>query len=335
MNILITMPDNNLRKMVLHEDSLAKLRSVGNVELNPNPKSYTPQELAEKLKTAEVCITTWGSARFTKAVLQGSAVKLIAHAAGSVQGVVTEDVFETGVKVVSANQAFGKTVAEYNILLHLMAARRSYEIIRNTKTANAWSSNEWCVDGLLGKTVGIIGLGTISRELIKMFKVFDTKILLYSEHCTQENAAKLGVESVPLDRLLRESDTVNVQTSLTQKSYHLLNAQRLALLKDGAIIVNVARGPIIDETALIKELQSKRIFAALDVYDEEPLPENHPLRTLDNVITSPHVGGKTLECRANFGVIVADDIVRFARHEPLQNQVLVEEFRRMTQNVKK
>ncbi|MCL2639639.1 MAG: hydroxyacid dehydrogenase [Phycisphaerales bacterium] len=334
MNILVTIPDNLLRKMALQEDSLAKLRSVGNVELNPNPKAYTPQELAEKLKTADVCITTWGSARFTKAVLEGTAVKLIAHAAGSVQGIIAEDVFETGVKVVSANQAFGKTVAEYNILLHLMAARRSYDIIRKTKTENGWSG-EMSVDGLLGKTVGIIGLGTISRELIKMLKVFDTKILLYSEHCTKEKAEELGVESVPLDRLLKESDTVNVQTSLTQKSYHLLNAERLALLKDGAIIVNVARGPIIEEAALIKELESKRIFAALDVYDEEPLPENHPLRTLENVLTSPHVGGKTVECRANFGKIVADDIVRFARGEPLQNQVLVEEFRRMTQNVKK
>src|ERR1035437_3749844 len=118
MNILVTFPDNTLRKMGLREDPMAKLRSVGNVELNPFPRAFTKEELAEKLKTANVVITTWGSAKFSKAVLQGTTVKLIAHAAGSVQGVVTEDVFETDVKVVSANRAFGKTVAEYNVLLH-------------------------------------------------------------------------------------------------------------------------------------------------------------------------------------------------------------------------
>jgi phosphoglycerate dehydrogenase-like enzyme len=149
------------------------------------------------------------------------------------------------------------------------------------------------VTELRGKTLGLVGLGEIGREVARRAKSFDMVILYYQRHRIPERYEDLlGVRKVPIEDLLRESDFVSLHAPHTQATEHLLNAAKLALMKPTACLVNTARGGLIDEDALVDCLRGGKLAGAgLDVFREEPLPENHPLTGLDNVVLAPHVGG--------------------------------------------
>jgi len=139
------------------------------------------------------------------------------------------------------------------------------------------------------KTLGIIGLGASGRELARIIAPFNMRLLAYSPHATPEQAAALGVELTSLENLMRESDVISVHASLTPDKYHMIKAEHLAMMKPKAFFVNVARGALVDQAALVKALQEKRIAGAgLDVFEVEPLPADDPLTKLDNVLLTPH-----------------------------------------------
>ena len=138
---------------------------------------------------------------------------------------------------------------------------------------------------------------------------------------SSEEAARLGVALVRLDALLSESDIVSLHVPSLPETRHLIGAAELARIKDGALLINTARGAIVEEAALIAELRKGRFTAALDVYEHEPLPDDSPLRTLDNAILSPHAAGHTYETYRRQGMSAVNEVLRFLRHEPLQHRV--------------
>jgi len=147
-----------------------------------------------------------------------------------------------------------------------------------------------------GRTMGIIGLGHIGSHMARLALAFRMRVLAWSQNLTPDRAKECGAEHASLERLLRESDVVTIHTRLSPRTRGLLGAERLALLKPTALLVNSSRGPIIDEAALIEALRGRRLAgAALDVYDREPLPAEHPLLKLDNVVVTPHLGYVTEE----------------------------------------
>jgi len=147
---------------------------------------------------------------------------------------------------------------------------------------------------LKGKTLGILGLGKIGTEVAAIARAFGMKVIAWGPTLTQERAAKSAATFMPLENVLREADVVSVHLKLSEDSKNLLNDSRLRLMKQTAYLVNTARGAIVDELALVKILQEKTIAgAALDVFVEEPLPKNHPITRLDNVVLTPHLGWPT------------------------------------------
>ena len=163
--------------------------------------------------------------------------------------------------------------------------------------------------GMNGKTLGIIGLGNLGARTAKVGLAFEMKVLAWSPRLTPDRCAEVGVTHAgTLDDLLRASDVVSLHVTLNEKSRGLLGARELALMKPDAYLVNTSRGPLIDEQALIAALREKRIAGAgLDVFDREPLPSDHPLRQLDNVVATPHLGYVTLEgYRVFYGQAVED-----------------------------
>ncbi len=180
-------------------------------------------------------------------------------------------------------------------------------------------------------TVGIIGLGAISRWYIQFLKPMGPRILLYSRHSKLAEAAALGVELADLETLLKTSDVVNILCGMTRETYHLLDAARLAMMKDGASLINVGRGAIVDEPALVAELSKGRIYALLDVFEVEPLPESSPLRPLPNTTLLPHIAGAGNEGDySRFGI---DEIERYLAGQALQGLVTRSQWRNMTQAV--
>jgi D-3-phosphoglycerate dehydrogenase len=156
--------------------------------------------------------------------------------------------------------------------------------------------------GLVGRTLGSVGIGNIGAELFRLMKPFDMTLIAHDPYADHKLAAELGIELVALEEVFRRSDIVNVSCPLSPQTHHLVNAERLALMKPTAYFINTARGPIVDQKALTKALQERRIAGAgLDVLEQEPPDPNDPILKLDNVILSPHALCWTDQCFAGNG----------------------------------
>ena len=250
--------------------------------------------LAQRLAPYEIVVPTRERTFFRASVLgRLPALRMIAVggrwtgqvdlAAAAARGIVVTDTEGSGVN------AFEHTVA-----LMMALVRRVPQEDRATREGR-WQTPPIGVD-MYGKTLGIIGLGRIGSRMAAFGRLLGMRVLATGLTLTDERAGAAGATRVDLDTLMRESDVVSVHYRLSEKTRGLITARHLGLMKPGAFLVNTARGPIIDERALVDALRARRIAgAALDVYDVEPLPKNHPLLGLDNVVLTPHLGFVTAE----------------------------------------
>ena len=191
-----------------------------------------------------------------------------------------------------------ESVAEHSLLLILACLRRLPPIAANTK-AGVWNKQAQGVltHELRGKTIGLIGMGHVARRLVEMLRPFDVRILYHDVVRPPEAFEREhGVEYVPQDEVFARSDIVSLHCPMTEQTRRLVNRERLAMMKDGAILVNTARGPLIDAQALAEALESGKLgFAGIDVHETEPLAGDYPLKAVENVILTPHVAGITAE----------------------------------------
>lgn len=173
--------------------------------------------------------------------------------------------------------------------------------------------------GLEGKTLSTLGLGKLGEFTARIALAFGMEVLAWSQNLTDARAAEVGVKRVSMEDALSRGDVVAVQLILSDRTRGLVGARELSLMKPTAFLVNTSRGPIVDEAALIDALREKRIAGAgLDVYDVEPLPETHPLRTLENTILTPHTGYVTRENLAHMYRHAVEDIVAFIEENPVR-----------------
>jgi phosphoglycerate dehydrogenase-like enzyme len=173
--------------------------------------------------------------------------------------------------------------------------------------------------GLSGKVLGVLGLGKLGSEVARVGRAFQVEVIAWSQNLTAEQASSMGAKRVEKDELFQRADFVSVHLILSKRTRGLVTARELALMKPGAYLINTSRGPIVEERALIDVLTNHKIAgAALDVYDQEPLPDEHPLRRLDNVVLTPHLGYVTVEnYRKAYGEAV-EDIRAFLAGQPIR-----------------
>ena len=177
----------------------------------------------------------------------------------------------------------------------------------------------------------MIGFGRIGRALVEMLRGFDVRWRVYDPFASRELAVGTPVQFDSLNRVLKRSSFLVVTAAATEKTRHLINRERLAMLQDGAAVINIARGSIIDLDALTREVQSGRLRCALDVTDpEEPLPVSHPLRTTPGAIMTPHIGGGGRNTRGQMADAAMDELQRFFGGEPVQHRVTTRMLSRMT-----
>jgi phosphoglycerate dehydrogenase-like enzyme len=190
------------------------------------------------------------------------------------------------------------------------------------KEANALRAGQWqqgLGGDLHGKTLGILGLGSIGQRVAQFGQVFGMKVIAWSENLTAERAEQASVTHVSKQQLFEQADVLSVHLVLSERSRGLVDAQALGWMKPTALLVNTARGPIVDEAALIKALQKQQIAgAALDVFEQEPLPAMHPFRTLDNVLATPHVGYVSRQNYEQFFSQMIEDVQGWAAGEPVR-----------------
>jgi phosphoglycerate dehydrogenase-like enzyme len=169
---------------------------------------------------------------------------------------------------------------------------------------------------LEGRTLGVIGLGKIGSRMARYGQALGMEVLAWSQNMTEEAATAAGAKRVERDELLARSDAVSLHVVLSERTRGILGERELALMKPGAILVNTSRGPLVDEAALIDALREERIVAGLDVFDREPLPADHPLRTLSGAVLTPHQGYGVREVYSQFFAESVENVVAFLDGKP-------------------
>lgn len=329
MNIFLAQQESKLRDEFFPEFIMNQLDSLGNLRMNNYGRVMTEEELAQELIDIDVCIViAWeGCPRFTEEVLQKAVnLKLIVTPAASVASFITDRVYEKGIKVCSANDIMAKYVAEGTLTYILTALREVPKYNLNMKKGK-WESVR--INSLIDAKIGLVGLGTVGRYLIEFLKPFNVDIKVYDPYVNMKSLQQYdNVSLCSLEEVLIDSDVISIHASKTDETYRIINRERLSLIKEGALLVNTARGALIDEEALIDELRIGRISAVLDVYEKEPLPFDSPLRQLEDVIIMPHAAGMIDLTKLSLSTL--QEIKRFKTKEPLQNEIPFEQYSRMT-----
>jgi len=266
--------------------------------------------LGRRLQPYEIVVPIRERTRLTASVLNRlPALKMLALA-GRWTGQVDLPAAAARNIVVTETEGSAVNAFEHTIALMMALVRRVPQEDRAMR-AGKWQTPPLGVD-MAGKTLGVVGLGKIGGKMAAFGRLLGMRVLASGITLTDERAAAAGVTRVDLDTLLRESDVVTLHLRLSDKSRGLISARHLGLMKPSAFLVNTARGPIVDEPALLDALRGRRIAgAALDVFDVEPLPAGHPLLALDNVVLTPHLGFVTAEGYGVFFGQAVESIVAF------------------------
>jgi len=251
-------------------------------------------------------------------------LKLVAHAAGSVRHLVPFAAIEEGrLHVTHAAIHIGEAVSEFVMAQVLSFLRHPAELADGMRNNESWFDLRARLLGrLLGEqTVGLLGAGYIGRMMTRLFRAFDARVLVYDPYLTEAQAREMGAELSGLDDLLRRSDIISLHVPSLLETRHMIGAAQLAMIKDGALFINTARGAIVDEQALVAELRKGRFTAVLDVYEKEPLAHDSPLRTLPNAILAPHAAGHSHETYLRQGATAVDEVCRMLAGEPYRHEV--------------
>ncbi len=321
MKILVTLPTGVIRDSFFTPSVIQKLQLVGHVVWNESTENFNPQELKEKLRGVDVCITGWGTQRLDASVLEyADALKLVAHSAGSVSGIISESLYQKGVRVISGNEVFAESVAE-GVIAYILCALRDFPAYLNYIPNGEWRPDSYYTEGLLDQTVGIVGFGAIAKYTARMLDAFKVKKLVYSSHLSDEACRDYNMRRASLEEIFSTCRIISLHSSLRADNHGMITAELLRMISDGALLVNTARGELIDEKALEKELQKGRFKAILDVFTEEPLPAGSKLRGLKNAILLPHVAGPTVDRRPKIIEGIVENIKNISAGKPLFWQI--------------
>lgn len=258
----------------------------------------------------------------TREVLEaGTELKIVGRAGIGTDNIDVETATRRGVLVMNTPQANVTAAAEHAFSLLLSLARNIPRADARIR-AGGWDRKLFTGVELEGKTFAILGLGKIGKQVARYGQAFGMKVVAYDPYVAEEHARRLDIHLVSLDEALERADFVSVHVPLTERTRHLIDRNRLARMKRSARLVNASRGGIVDEVALADALRNRALAgAAVDVFEVEPPPVDHPLRGLDNVILTPHLGASTEEAQHKVAVDIAHQFVDFFRHGRVRNAV--------------
>ena len=314
---------------IFSERSLAKLRSMGEVVINDGDASV--ESVKKAIKGADVAITSWGNTTLTKEILDECPdLKLVVHAAGTVKPIVSDELWDRGIRVTGSPKPLGQGVAETALGFAISASKNFYNLNTSIHTGG-WGAGGTGTDisaqiqevtELYEITVGVVSSGWVGRHMIKLLQNFDVDVLLYDPFVTEEKCAEMGCTKVDFETLLQKSDIVSIHAPSIPATNHMFNAETLKLMKKDAVLINTARGSIVDEKALYEHMKAGNLkYACIDVYDPEPPTLDNPLRTLPNVIMTPHLAGLKRNGQRRIGMHAAEEIERFINGEKMECEV--------------
>lgn len=298
---------------------LARLEPYGDVVLYTD-RPETPEEQIRRAEDADILINSRGIVKWPAEILrQLPKLKLISLCSIGTDMIGLDEAKKRGITVCNQPGRTAPVVAEHGFGLMFALAKRSAYLTASMKTGG-WPRMDNVY--LQGKTLGVIGTGHIGAEIARLGKAIGMNVIAWTYHPSTARAEALGVQFVSLDELLRTADVVSLHVRLTEESQHLIGERELGLMKQNALLINVARGGVVDTEALVAALNSGHLGgAAIDVYDQEPPPVNHPLLECEQVILTPHCADMTPEGVELLNEGAVDNIIAFLEGTP-QNVVI-------------
>ena len=288
-------------------EGLAPLRDDDRFELVVRP-GLAGAELAQAMAGMDAVLVRSATKITRESLAQADRLSVIGRAGVGVDTIDVEAATERGVAVLTAPAGNTVSAAELTLALILALARHVPAADRSMR-AGQWDRKSFNGTELQGKTLGLLGAGRIGSEVARRARAFGMQVVAYDPFLSEEKARTMGLELAPLEEVLRAADVLTVHVPLSEATTGLVGAAQLAMLKPTAFLVNAARGGGVAAGALYEALRARRIAgAALDVYEREPLPADHPLRSLDNVVLTPHLGASTAEAQHGVALEIADAV---------------------------
>ncbi|QLH74746.1 MAG: phosphoglycerate dehydrogenase [Methanomassiliicoccales archaeon] len=303
----------------LSKEGIEMLTKDGAIQVDVRPK-ISQEELIKIIGDYEALIVRSGTKVTAQVIEAGKKLRVVGRAGVGVDNVDVEAATRRGVLVMNTPAANIISASEHTMAMMLAWARNIPSADVSMKEGK-WERSKFMGIELSGKTLGIVGIGRIGGEVAKKAKAFGMKLVGYDPFISQELAVKLGVRLLPLDKVLQESDIITIHAPLTPTTHHLIGKAQFDMMKPHAVLINCARGEIVDENALVEALETKRIAgAALDVFEKEP-PKGSKLLTLPNVVLTPHLGASTKEAQEKVSVEMAEHVKLFLLENKITNAV--------------
>ncbi len=312
--ILITDP--------LAKDGIEKLKTEKQFQVDERQK-LPPAELKKLIKDYDAILVR-SETKLTKDIIEcADKLKVIGRAGVGVDNVDVEAASKKGIIVMNTPGGNTISTAEQTMTLILGMARNLPQAVASLKAGN-WERKKFTGTEIFGKILGIVGLGKIGAEVAKRANAFGMKVIAYDPYLSKEKAEQLSIELTSLDTLFRQADFITVHAPLTEETRHMISDKQFAIMKDGVRVINCARGGILDEQALVRAIESKKVAsAALDVYEKEPPDMNNPILKLDRVVTAPHLGASTEEAQYNVSVDIVKQVADALLGRGIRNAVNV------------
>ncbi|MGH7588825.1 MAG: phosphoglycerate dehydrogenase [Gemmatimonadota bacterium] len=303
----------------LSDAGLGRLKAAPDADVTA-PERMERAQILEMIADHEALIVrseTWVD---DELLARASRLRVVGRAGAGLDNIDVEAATRRGVLVMNTPGANAVATAEHTWAL-LLALARHLTAAEGSLKSGAWERSRFVGVQLAGKTIGLVGLGRVGREVARRAQGFGMKVLAYDPYLAADTAEELQVELADLDRLLEEADVISLHAALTDETRNLLNEERLARIKPGALLVNCARGGLIDEIAVARALDEHRLAgAAFDVFATEP-PASNPLIGRDDVVVTPHLGASTAEAQRDVSVQIVDQVLAALRGEDFRNAV--------------
>ena len=312
---LLVVPDDEppVLSGTLYEPRARRLASEVNWHFD---RPLNNSDTIERIRDADAIVNIRASVQFDREVLSHcSKLKILSVWGTGVDHVDLVAASEFGITVSNTPGYGAPYVSEHALTLALSISR---QIVQNDRHIRAGGWTRGFIDELYGKTLGVVGTGAIGQRMIALGKAIGMNVVAWTLHPTQERGLTYGVEFVTLEELLSQSDVVSIHVALSKETEQLIGATELRLMKETSILINTARGGVLDQEALLECLLENRIAGAgLDVFDSEPLPPGHPLIHLENVVLSPHVGGMAYNGTMRGLEMSVENLESYAANNPI------------------
>lgn len=321
MQKITVLINRKLQEKIFTEEHIQKLRTLGDLNFYERDDFLDREYVLNFTKDSDVIITSWQSPLIDDAMLDICPNLLgVVHGAGSVKAIISDSFIRRNIRLTASANEISQGVAETTLGIAIAACKGFFWLPQEARDG-MWRENFSNVIDFYGLKIGVVGAGHAGRHFIKLLKNFCVDVLVYDPYLSDEQIKELGAQKCELSEIMAMSDVVSIHAPNIPETRHMINKENLALLRNGAILINTSRGSLINEDDLISECKKRRLFAVLDVTDPEPPAQDSELRSVSNIYLLQHIAGVTTNGSKRIGKHVCEEVERLLLGERMKCEI--------------